>query len=61
MVHYRREDLTDVETLVNLRIQFLYEAEKIDKETPSDLLEEPQLVKDKSNTVYNDIKILYFI
>jgi len=40
MVHYRRADLTDVETLVNLRIQFLYEAEKIDKEIPSDLLEE---------------------
>ncbi len=40
MVHYRKATLTDVENLVNLRIKFLYEAEKIDEETPSDLLEE---------------------
>ncbi|MCK4896572.1 MAG: GNAT family N-acetyltransferase [Candidatus Heimdallarchaeota archaeon] len=40
MVHYRRAELIDVENLVNLRIKFLYEAEKMNEEIPSDLLEE---------------------
>ncbi|MCK5304485.1 MAG: GNAT family N-acetyltransferase [Candidatus Heimdallarchaeota archaeon] len=40
MIHYRRAELADVENLINFRIKFLYEAEEIDKETPSDLLEE---------------------
>jgi GNAT superfamily N-acetyltransferase len=40
MIHYRRAELADVENLINLRIKFLYEAEEIDKETPSHLLEE---------------------
>ncbi|MCG3222889.1 MAG: GNAT family N-acetyltransferase [Candidatus Heimdallarchaeota archaeon] len=39
MIQYKRADLNDVTDLVNLRIKFLYEAEEIDKETSSDLLE----------------------
>ena len=40
MIHYRRAELADVENLISLRIKFLCEAEEIDKETPSQLLEE---------------------
>ena len=40
MIQYRRAELADVENLINLRIKFLYEAEEIDKETTSHLLEE---------------------
>ena len=39
MTQYRRAKLDDIEELVKLRIKFLYEAEKISKETSSDLLQ----------------------
>ena len=39
MIQYRRAQLNDIEELVKLRIQFLYEAEKIEKEKSSHLLQ----------------------
>ncbi len=40
MVHYRRAEFFDVENLVDFQIKFLREAEAIDEEVSSDLLEE---------------------